>query len=446
MKLPWKLAATLLVFLADGANNLAAVQTAASKTPKPPRPASRESAQRADPIDPLLRQAAAAIEKKEFKAAAQSLESYLAGRPEDAMAHFQLGYVYSALERWEDAKSQYGRAIALNPRLAAAHLNLGLVLLDKEPAAAVEPFRQAAGLLPDQARPRYLLGRALERSGNPPAAIEEYQAAAGLDAKSYEVRFALGRALLTLGRASEAESRFREALTLRSDSAPARLGLAESLLAQKKLGAAADEFVVYLKLHPQDRESRVQLASLLVELKRYDQALAELDQCDLNGQASLASYKLRSEVYLQQEQLAQAAEALQKAAQLAPHDAEVHARLGRLWLEEREFAPAERELRQALQLDPNETDALRDLVAVYYLNQSYPATLNALDLLAQRETPTAGSWFVRATCYDKLERKAEAVAAYQKFLALDQGHSENQDFQARQRIRVLTKELQQRKR
>ena len=85
-------------------------------------------------------------------------------------------------------------------------------------------------------------------------------------------------------------------------------------------------------------------------------------------------------------------------------------------------------------------------MTVYYLAGQYQAALDALDLLARRETPNAGSWFVRATCYDKLERKAEAVAAYEKFLALDQGHNEVQQIQARQRVRLLTRELQQKKR
>jgi len=115
-------------------------------------------------------------------------------------------------------------------------------------------------------------------------------------------------------------------------------------------------------------------------------------------------------------------------------------------LEKRQFAPAERELRQALQIDPGGIDALRDLGAVYYLGGNHAAALEALDRLAQREPPNAGSWFIRATCYDKLERKQEALAAYQKFLALDQGRNDTQEFQARQRIRVLTRELQQKKR
>ncbi len=452
MKHRGKRTAYLIVGVTLAACSLAAAQSSqkASKPAPakaaPAKPTQPATDQRADPITTLLQDAAAAMERKDYAAAIPALQSYLAQRPEDATAQFQLGYAYSELQRWEEAIFAYGRAIALDPKLGAAHLNLGLVLLDREPAAAVERFRRAAELMPEQARPRFLLAMALERTGKLAGAIEEYQAAERLDAKEYEIRFALGRALLRANRATQAEAEFREALALRGDAAPARLGLAESLRAQNKLEPAAAEFAAYLQVQPQDRESRLRRASVLTDLGHYEQALEELDRCDTEAAASLESYKLRAEIRLQQKQWAQAGEVLQKALERAPRDAELHARLGHVWLEKRDFPAAERELRQALQLDRNWTDALRDLVAVYYLGERYQATLQILDELDRRETPGAGSWFIRATCYDKLGRKAEAVAAYEKFLALDQGHSENEGFQARQRIRILARELERKKR
>lgn len=447
MKPSKKLAAALLL----GSSLFAATAglQVPSKAPPARRATKNEPAQkndRADPLAPLLQQAATALDKKDYPSAVQALQSYLAQRPEDANAQFQLGYAYSEMQRWEEAQAVYKKCIALDPKLAPAHINLGLVLLERDPAAAVEPFRHAAELLPDKSRPRFLLGLAYERSDNLGRAIEQYQAAEKMDGKDYEIRFASGRALLRAHRAAEAEAEFREALAVRADTTPARLGLAESLRAQKKLEPAAEEFAAYLKQQPQDRDARIERAVVLSDLARYDQALEELDRADAGAQASLESLKLRAEVRLQQKQWPHAADTLQKALALVPRDAELHARLGHVRLEQRDFPAAERELRQALALDRNQTEALRDLVAVYYLAEHYPAALAALDELEKRETPSAGSWFVRATCYDKLHRKAEALTAYQKFLALDQDHSDTRDFQARQRIRILTRELGQKKR
>jgi Flp pilus assembly protein TadD len=77
------------------------------------------------------------------------------------------------------------------------------------------------------------------------------------------------------------------------------------------------------------------------------------------------------------------------------------------------------------------------------LNESYASAIEAMDRLAKLEAPKPGSWFVRAICYDKLSRKEEAIASYQKFLDQDGGHHDTQDFQARQRILTLQRELGQ---
>jgi hypothetical protein len=72
-------------------------------------------------------------------------------------------------------------------------------------------------------------------------------------------------------------------------------------------------------------------------------------------------------------------------------------------------------------------------------------------LLAQREPPRPIVLFMRATCYDKLQRKAEAVAAYQKFLDAEHNLSDKrevsdkEEFQASERLKVLQKELSEKK-
>ncbi len=437
MKMPARPTAALLLSLSlvSGAN--AAAQAPRRLQTAPPR----RTDPAPDPLKKLLADGEQAIERNDFAGAASAFEKYLAQRPEDAFAHFQLGYAYTGLRRWEQAKAEYRKAAELDPKMSAAQLNLGLLLLDQDPAAAVEPLRKAAELLPKEARPRLLLAMALERSGKLESAIREYETAAQLEAKGFDIHLALARALLASNRTPEAEAEFRRTLALRADSAPARLGLAESLIGQKKSTEAATELAAYLEQQPQDRESRAQLASVLFDLGKYEPALAELDRAESGAQPSLAGLRLRAEIYVRLKRLDEANQALEKAAALAPQDADLHAQLGRLLLEKRAFAAAERELQQALRLQPNLADAVRDLGAVYYLSENYPAALQALDRLAQLETPTTGSWFIRATCYDKLGTKAEAIAAYEKFLALDAGRDDKQSFQARQRIRLLTREL-----
>lgn len=411
---------------------------------KTPSGVARKPQKVANPLNDLLDQAQTAMDHKDYQAALEPLNKFVSEKPGVAYAHFQLAYAYTGLERWREAQSEYYRAIELDPKLAAARLNLGLLLLDRDAAAAVEPLRKAVELLPAESRPRLLLGLALERSGKLSEAAETYQGAERLNPRDFEVQFAFGRTLLRLDRPAEAEKKFRAALDLKSDSAPARLGLANSLFLQHKPEAAA-QFEAYLKQQPQDGESRERLARMHYEREEFPQALAELDRAEAGGAPTLESLKLRAGIVIAQKNWDAAVAVLQKALQLAPRDAGLHAGLGRIYLEKRDFPAAEKALRASLAIDSSQTNALRDLGTLLYLQGNYAAALDALDLLAKRETPLPGSWFVRAICYDKLARKKEALESYQKFIDLDEGRHDDQDFQARQRIKLLARELQLKK-
>jgi tetratricopeptide (TPR) repeat protein len=397
-------------------------------------------------LNNLLTTAQAAMDRKEYGAAAQSYQEYLTHKPDDATAHFQLGYAYTALEQPAKAKPEYEKAISLDPKMSAAYLNLGLTLLDTDPGAAIEPLQKAVELLPDQARPKFLLGWALERSGKLAAAIEKYRVAEALEGKNFNIRFALARTLLSSNRAADAEAEFQTALALRPDSAPAHLGMAQSLFAEMKWKAAAGEYRTYLEAQPNDAAARIERASALMNLGNEDDALAELDRAAGTSPEEVHALKLRSQIYFAKGRYDEAASALQKAAALAPQDPDIPARLGHLHLQKKDYPQAVRELTAAFQMDPSANDVLGDLVAAQYLNKNYPAALEGLDLLSRREELPAGSWFIRATCYDKLGQAAEALASYQKFLALNKDEDNDMYFEATARARYLSRVLKEKKR
>ena len=410
-------------------------------SPSSPAKPQQAPALGADSLAPLLAQAQDALDRQDFAAAIPLLQKIAAAKPADALPHFELGFAYSGLKKNPEAIAEYRRAISLDPNLAPAHLNLGLALLDSEAAAAEASFRRAAQLLPGQARPLYLLAEALERSGKRPEAIEQYRAALALAPKDDAVLFALARALLAGGQTSAAESDFRQLLALKPDSAPAQLGLAESLLSQQKTAEAVDAFREYLLKVPDDRHARFERAVALQDLNRFDESLHELDLLDEGAPPGAESLKLRGSIYLQQKKWTDAAASFQKALAASPADAQLHLWMGQTKMELHDYTAAENELRRSLELAPANSDALRQLVGVYYLSGRYQATLSTLDLLAQRETPAPLDWFFRALSCDKLGRKPEAAAAYQKFLELDRGERADQEFQAQARLKLLLREL-----
>ena len=403
--------------------------------------ASPKTQKLANPLNDLLEEARRDLERNDYPAAIASLEKFLAEQPDFAYAHFQLGYAYTALRRWDEARREYQRTIDLDPKFQEAYLNLGILLMERDPAAAIVPLRKAVELQPSQSRPRRLLGRALERSGDWKGALDAYEGAERLDPHDFETVLAHATALLNTKRYVDAEGKFRAAVEMDAKFAPARLGLARSLEAQQK-PEAAEAYESYLELAPGDRDALRALARIAFREKQYDKALAALDELDATQAPDLASLRLRADIQLAQAHWDDAITTLRRGVTFAPGDVELHAGLGRVYLQKREFGEAEKELKVAIRLDGNYLPAWKDLSSVYYLGGDCQAALTTLDEVAKRETPGAGTWFVRATCYDKLRRAKDAVEAYQKFLELDRGEHPDQVWQAQQRIQVLRRTLE----
>src|SRR5713101_4484111 len=422
--------------------DIAATAFAQSPTKQPTQPRPQKVA---NPLNDLLDEAQHDIDSNNFEAAIAPLQKLIAEKPEVAFAHFQLGYAYTALKRSDEARAEYERAIELDPKMPEAYLNLGILLLDKQQyAAAVTPLTKAIELLPAQSRPRSLLAVAQDRSGDQEAAARSFEGVLHLDPNDLTANHYLGDLDLRRGKPAEAEARFRHALEIRPDAPEILQGLAQSLEAQNK-PEAADVYRKYLVVTPGDSAARARLIHFLLNAQEYDAALTELDRADAGKTPSADSLRMRADVQIAQKKWADAVVTLQRAVSLAPRDAQLIGGLGRVYLQKRDFPAAEKELKAALQLDSNNLVYLKDLGSTYYLSGNCPATLATLDVIAKAEPPTSGAWFIRALCYDKLHQFKPALAAYDKFLALEQGKTSDQIWQAQQRSKVLRHMLEEKR-
>jgi len=249
------------------------------------KPAVQSKTQKlANPLNDLLDEAQGDIDNKNFEAAIVPLQRVIADQPGSAYAHFQLAYVYTALRRADEARGEYERTIALDPKMGEAYLNLGLLFLQSNPPGsepafdrAVPPLRKAVELMPGQKQPLRTLAVAQERSGDVAGAEESFVALLRLDPDDLDANTFVGGQFLRKNMPQEAEARFRHALEHYPGFPPALVGLARSLEEQKKTGEAVDVYRQSLARVP-NRDIRVRIVHLLMEQEQYDAALAELDR------------------------------------------------------------------------------------------------------------------------------------------------------------------------
>jgi len=185
---------------------------------------------------------------------------------------------------------------------------------------------------------------------------------------------------------------------------------------------------------------------LLFDMEKYDDSIAELDRAAKTRPEGLATLKLRSDIDWKQKRYGDAVAVLEKAAALAPHDADVSARLGEAFLRNKDYPNAIHWLAAAYNMNPQANDVLAYLVDAEYGGKNFPEALAALDALSKREELPLASWYVRAVCYDNLGNVAQALDAYKKFLQLNTNQDSDMYFVATERVRVLTREMQNKKR
>jgi tetratricopeptide (TPR) repeat protein len=135
---------------------------------------------------------------------------------------------------------------------------------------------------------------------------------------------------------------------------------------------------------------------------------------------------------------------LEQSVAAEPGNYDLRMMYARALRDQRQFQPAARQFYAAAKLKPAEPKPWTELGGMLYMAGDLPQALSAFEQAAKNGDQTAGNWFLRAIILDKLRQIRPAKDAYQRFLALSQGKNPDQEFQARQRARILQKEIDKR--
>jgi eukaryotic-like serine/threonine-protein kinase len=162
----------------------------------------------------------------------------IALRPDNVVAHNNLGNVLRDKGNLDSAAVCIRKAIELDPKFADAHCSLGNVLWDKgDQDGAVACIRKAIELDPKLADAHNNLGVVLQNKGDLDGAAACYKKAIELDPKYAVAHTNLGLVLRDQGKLDEAIAECREAVRLDPHFAGASANLAEA----KQMAAMQDK-------------------------------------------------------------------------------------------------------------------------------------------------------------------------------------------------------------
>jgi len=381
-----------------------------------------------------------ALEGQKYEEAVKLFGQAVEKDGEDLSSRFHLALSLSLLNRDAEAIAAYQKVLAAKPGLYEAQLNLGVLhLRQKQSAEAAALLEEARKQKPAEFRPNYYMGEALLSLGKLEAAEVPLRAALAADGKRPEAMLALGRALARQGRVKESATWFESAAGADNSFRDGLLELASYHEQAKNRDAA----IAIYKQFPENAGARERMGVLLLETGQAADAVAELERAVQTSPTAANRFALAT-AYLKAKQSDKALPLIQAAVAQEPKDVELRLTLGRLLRESKNLQGAAQEFYNAAQVDPKAAAAWRELASTLFLLGNYPGTLGAFDKLRALGEETPGQWYLRALCYDRMQLYKEALPAYEKFLAVSEGKSPEEEFKARQRIRVVKKVLEKR--
>ncbi len=390
----------------------------------------------------LTVQAEKAIDAKDYPKAMALLNGQLEREPANYRALFNIAYVHTMLGEKPQAIAAYRKALQARPQLTQASLNLGILLLEaREGAEAASHFAAVVAARPKDARPQLLLADAMAMGGDATRAVEEYRKAIALDPKLSEAYASLGRLLAGQKQLAEAEQQFTRAIELRPGDSALRLELARLWEAAGREDDARRFYVELAVKEPGNAAVRRRLGVLLLQKKQFAEAAAEFEAAARSAPAADDDWNL-ARAYAGAKKVDQAAPILVRVAAAQPQNYDARLLLGEMLAAQRQFQAAQQEFQAAIALRPQLPDAYVGLANVLYVQQNFPATLAVLDRFARIGPPTPWLHFLRAITLDKLDQVEPALTSYESFLAVANGQYPDQEFQARQRARILNLRLE----
>ncbi|MBU1699611.1 MAG: tetratricopeptide repeat protein [Candidatus Eisenbacteria bacterium] len=258
-----------------------------------------------------------------------------------------------------------------------------------------------------------LRGSCLEGLDRFREALEEYRRAAQLAPEEAEPRFRMGLVSLELGEDEEALGYFHDALErdTRMGGALVNLGLLYERMGDTD--RAVEMLRRVLELEPENVEGHLNLGTLYAEKGYGQEAAAEFHRAaELDDKCIEAHFNLG--LLLEESEPDAALDRLRKVLAMDPTHQDATLQIGRLCYKRGLYTAALKALHRGLDREPKDTRALYYLALTYNKLDRPDETIRLLDELLRLEPDNARAHFYQGIAYDKKGAYQKAQRAYQK--------------------------------
>jgi tetratricopeptide (TPR) repeat protein len=203
------------------------------------------------------------------------------------------------------------------------------------------------------------------------------------------------------------------------------------------------EAIAIYRKFPDNPAARERLGELLLESGDAANAIPELEASVSKSPTAANRYALAM-AYIRNNEFAKAEPILQAALAEEPQNFQLRLQYARTLRQQRKLAPSAQEFAKLAQAQPQNPEHWSELAALFVLMEEYPQALAALDKVKALNAEKPGHFYLRAIVLDKHKMYEPALENYEKFLSLSENKYPDEEFKARQRVRIIKREMSKR--
>lgn len=326
-----------------------------------------------------------------------------------------LGVVLVQTSRFDEAVDPLARAVALAPKDAEAHNNLGIANYESGRLEAAEvSCRQALALNPRYPQALFNLGTTLQTMGKARDAEAAYRAALAIDPGYVKAWSNLGSVLVELKRFDESEHAYRRALELRGEDAGAHRDLASALHANGRSEEAERDIRRAIELNPNDPLNHRGLAEIQHAQGDFSAAEASLRRALELDLDCLPALNDLGRLLVEQRRFDEAVTYLTRVLDLAPRDFAGLNNLALCFKKCDRQTDAERYFRAALAIQPQNATVLNNLGAVLQLLNRHEEAEALIRKALSSNQEIGHAHMSLGVSLKSLDRMEEAVACFRR--------------------------------
>ena len=397
----------------------------ADSAQQPPAAHRKTTKAAATPAEQLVAEGVALLKAQRIDDAAARFDDAAHRDPSLATAHYYLGTVYEQRKDPAAAEREYRRTIELAPSMAAAHDRLGFVLGQQgHTDDAIASFERATTLDPTLSDAQYHLGATRWWINQAQLARPALEAAVRLDPQKAEARYYLGLTLRQLGDLDGAIAQLREIRVSRrrwrlrtsisgSRFAKPAMSMVRWRRCRRRCGSTPNVTT------PPTRWGlpTCSAATRISPSRRFARWSNALQRTELRATISVRAY-------MQKGDLEAAVREFRELTTREPTNAEAFYNLGTALKQQDNFADAEQALRQSIRLRTDLPESHFTLgVVLWQTRHLEDAAASFREALAERPA-YAEAHYMLGTVLRQLGQTDEAFAEFQRTLELDSDSAE----------------------